>query len=198
MRCGPARTTRQLATGIYDMPRNGLFLLLLFALTGCQAFGWGPPHRVPPPPTGAVQGSSPGNQGYYNQGYYDTAPRPQAGQGASNWPNSQFLPAANVAESSSSPQRMASATPAAASQAQLEWLDPSVGSGVAPNRLNSPGPTEPLVAGAPRIRFPNSAPQRPVTVPAELANLRNPRMPEGVRQATAYSNWQSRYEDVRR
>lgn len=198
------------------MGRIPFFILFLSAFSGCQGV---PPlnftgaTRVPPPPTGAV-----GDQGYGGSGYYEPVPRPQVGQGASNWPVENW-PAENRQRFAEVPDSQdafgaAPSTTIPPSQANLNsgnpsasWVDPLAPSGdFTPDRLPaglspSNGPGVPLVATPPRIRGFHQSPQRrAVSVPQELAQLQNPAFGSStaVRQASGYSNWQPRYDDIRR
>lgn len=70
-----------------------------------------------------------------------------------------------------------------------------IGSGYAPRLLPQTGPVAPLASQPVRIRsFPNSYSSQPLGIPVELAQFQN----NGVRQASATSDWQRRYDDVRR
>ena len=197
------------------MPRIGLTLIALIVFAGCRAPGFDPlgltgPDRVPPPPTGAVGGY--GGYGGNDSGYYGPVPRPNVGQGAANWPASNFVPASQFAQDNNStiPGRAAIDPPVANSMtadsrpslqtsSQLNWVDP-LESQTAPGLRPSTGPMQPLVSAPPRVRgFRAVAGRRDLYIPEELAHLRSDVIVgNGVRQASATSNWQQRYDDVRR
>lgn len=214
------------------MPRTGyaLIALALAMFAGCQAPGFDPlglqgPQRVPPPPTGAVGNGygSPGSSGYPG-GYYEPVPQPNVGQGASNWPNSNYLPhgrssdngfsqdqfAASELATVPAPSRpigngassrgqydVADSRPTLRPTSEPQWIDLSRGTGSAtPGLLPATGQTQPIVTSAPRVRgFRNSNATRDLQVPRELADFRgNGYISNPVRQASAAQ----RYDDVRR
>lgn len=71
-----------------------------------------------------------------------------------------------------------------------------VGSGYAPRYLPQTGPTRPLVSAPVRVRgFTGTPARQSVAITPELAQFQY----NGVRQANATSsNWQTRYDDIRR
>lgn len=178
------------------MPRIGFIVVTLVFFAGCQAppLGMGGATRVPPPPTGTVGNS-------YGNGYYEPAPRPDLGQGAAHWPASNFVPPADSTLPPSTPSYNrtadANARPALQPDDRLDWIDPTAS---APGLTATNGPSQPLVSTPPRVRgFQNVRDRRDLYVPQELADYRNQNLPtSGVRQASGYSNWQPRYDDVRR
>lgn len=194
------------------MPRTGLLLIALVVSIGCRAPGFDPlglsgPSRVPPPPTGTV--------GNNDGGYYESAPRPNLGQGAANWPASNFVPTsqfavnsdASVDSSNGTVPKIATTTgtgsrPTLQPSDKLDWIDPIEGSQSGmPRLLPPPGQTQPLASTQPRIRgFQNVRDRRDLNIPWQLADLRrnDTARTSGVRPASANSNWQPRYDDVRR
>jgi len=68
------------------------------------------------------------------------------------------------------------------------------GRAYAPRLLPAPGATQPLVSAPPRIRGFSSAGRQDLYIPPELAQFRS----DGVRQASVNSQWQPRYDDMRR
>lgn len=83
------------------------------------------------------------------------------------------------------------------SYSELSSGEPTVGTVFAPRLLPRTGPVSPIVSSPPRVRgFSNSYGRQDIHIPAELAEFQHS---NGVRQAsTVSSNWQPRYDDVRR
>lgn len=192
---------------------------------GFDPLGLSGPTRVPPPPTGTIGDLSNGyyapvprpalNTGAANWPTTDFAPARDSGIAAGI---SSPVASRSQLPSVASNDRAADTKPSLQPNDGLNWLDPAArygqstyeqspygasgsngyvadrGRAYAPRLLPAPGATQPIVSAPPRIRgFPNTGRQN-LYVPPELAQFRS----DGVRQASVNSQWQPRYDDMRR
>ena len=197
-------------------------------LIGCQApipgfdaLALGRQTRVPPPPTGAVgreressfRGAAPqlnDQSQTFSEEHYGTA--------SDYWNSTAYdrEPAAHAMSPPRSDMRIDDRVSDLTPMERSYWLDPttsgvrepiptysefaasesSVG-GRVPGLLPG-GPAAPRSSSGQRVRpraFPSSVGRQEIGIPAELAEFRS----GGIRQASAASsNWEQRYEDVRR